>query len=70
MPGHEAHGAWKPQQGQQVPHEQGFRHALEAALQQTGWPAGDYEDVTVEHTAKVSITNPGNILEYRVKLTG
>jgi len=70
MPGHEGHGSWKPQPGHPVSPEQGLGHAIEAALAQTGWPPGDYEDVTIEFSVKVNVTNPGNILEYRVKLTG
>ena len=51
-----------------VPHEEGFRHALENALAKTGWPAGRHEKVRVEFSATVEIYNPGHIVEYVVDL--
>jgi hypothetical protein len=52
----------------QIPHEEGFRHALDHALARTGWPPGEYADVKVEYSVKMQVVNPGHIVEYCVKL--
>jgi len=52
-----------------IPHEQGFRQALDNALLKTGWASGDYKNVKVEQFATINVVNPGRIVEYCVTLT-
>lgn len=52
-----------------IPHEQGFRMALDNALRKTGWTPGDYTNVKVEQFATITVVNPGHIVEYCVTLT-
>ena len=51
-----------------IPHEEGFRHALDNALKKTGWPRGVHSDVRVEFSATIEVVNPGRIVEYAVRL--
>ena len=51
-----------------ITHEEGFRNALDHALERTGWPPGEYSDVKVEYSVKMEVVNPGHIVEYAVKL--
>jgi hypothetical protein len=50
-------------------HWDGWNAALDDALQNTGWKAGDHKNVAVEFYANVNVVNPGSIVEYIVKLT-
>jgi hypothetical protein len=49
-------------------HWDGWNAALDDALKNTGWKAGDHKDVTVEFYANINVVNPGSIVEYAVKL--
>lgn len=51
-----------------IPHEEGFRHAIDAALKKTGWPSGVYPNVRVELSATIEVVNPGHIVEYAATL--
>lgn len=51
-----------------IPHEEGFRHALDDALKRIGWPAGDYRGARIELNAHVEVVNPGHIVEYGVTI--
>jgi len=53
-----------------VPHDEGFRRALDIALKKTGWPAGHYANVKVEYSLEIDVVNPGNVTGYVVKLGG
>jgi len=50
-------------------HWDGWNHALDDALKNTGWKAGRHDGVAVEFGANIDVVNPGNIVEYTVKLT-
>jgi hypothetical protein len=51
-----------------IPHEEGWRHALDNALaKKSGWPKGDHT-AAVELSAKINVVNPGSIVEYVVTL--
>ena len=50
-------------------HSDGWNAALDAALEKTGWKAGDYKNVKVEFLATIKVVNPGSIVEYAVRLT-
>ncbi|HEY8028121.1 MAG TPA: hypothetical protein VIE38_01290 [Gaiellaceae bacterium] len=50
-------------------HWDGWNAALDDALKKTGWKSGDYDNVHIEFFANVKVVNPGNIVEYAVKLT-
>ena len=52
-----------------IPHEQGFRMALDNALLKTGWTPDTYKNVKVEQFATINVVNPGRIIEYCVVLT-
>jgi len=53
-----------------IPHEEGFRHAIDAALARVGptsrggWPTGEHKNVKVELSATIEVVNPGHIIEY------
>jgi hypothetical protein len=51
-----------------IPHEEGFRAAIDNALKKTHWPKGDHANVAVELTVTVRVVNPGHIVEYGAKL--
>jgi hypothetical protein len=51
-----------------IPHEEGFRHAFDNALQKTGWSAGRYSNVKLELSATIEVVNPGKVIEYCVVL--
>jgi len=62
-------GTFKPRKGAApIPHEEGFRNALDNALKKTKWPAGVHGDIAVEFGVTVEVVNPGSIVEYRAKL--
>ena len=52
-----------------VPHDEGFRRALDAALKNTRWPAGSYRNVRVEFSINIEVVNPGNVIDYVATLT-
>ncbi len=52
-----------------IPHEEGFRQALNVALRKTGWESGIYKNVKIEQFATIEVVNPGRIIEYCVVLT-
>ena len=63
-------GRFRVRQGSvRIPHEEGFRHALDHALDRIGWPPGEYSDVKVEYSVNIQVVNPGHIVEYRATLT-
>jgi hypothetical protein len=46
-------------------HSAGWNAALDDALSKTHWrPLGEHDNVRVEFSAKVRVTNPGSIVEY------
>jgi hypothetical protein len=49
-------------------HWEGWNAALDDALKNTGWGAGKHDGVHVEFYANIEVVNPGNIVEYSVKL--
>jgi hypothetical protein len=49
-------------------HWDGWNGALDNALKKTGWKPGSYTSVQVEFYANVDVVNPGQIVEYAVKL--
>jgi hypothetical protein len=56
-----------------IPHEEGFRRALDDALKRrlrpAQWPAGTYENVRVEFAINMKVVNPGSVIDYIVTLT-
>jgi hypothetical protein len=64
-------GSYKVKMGpnaKPIPHEEGWRHALDNALaKKSGWPKGDNMAV-VEFSARINVVNPGSIVEYVVML--
>ncbi len=62
-------GRFKVREGAvRIPHEEGFRHVLDRALDRTGWPSGSYANVKVEFSVTMEVVNPGHIVEYCAKL--
>ncbi len=57
-----------------IPHEEGFRRALDDALKKrlrhNVWPAGEYENVKVEYSINMRVVNPGHVIDYLVTLVG
>ena len=55
-----------------IPHEEGFRHALDKALNSLTtrgkWPPDVYRNVRVEFSATIEVVNPGHIVEYAATL--
>ena len=65
-----ARGRYRVREGAApIPHEEGFRHALDDALRRIGWPADRYRDVRVEFFATIVVVNPGHVVEYSARLT-
>jgi hypothetical protein len=60
-------GTFKVPHGERIPHHQGFDHAFDAALKQLGWRPGQH-GATVQFTARINVTNPGQVGEYGVTL--
>ncbi|HEX6701943.1 MAG TPA: hypothetical protein VF101_14545 [Gaiellaceae bacterium] len=50
-----------------IKHHEGFHLAIEDALANHDWPAGDH-DASVHFGAVVNVTNPGVIHEYVVRI--
>lgn len=50
-------------------HSDGWNAAIDNALLNTGWAPGNYKNVKVDFFANIDVVNPGNIVEYSVKLT-
>ena len=50
-------------------HSDGWNAAIDNALLNTGWQPGNYPKVKVDFYADINVVNPGNIVEYSVKLT-
>jgi hypothetical protein len=68
-----ATGRYKPDEDRDRPfppddHHIGWDRALQKALRDIGWPAGEHE-AHVEFGALVGVTNPGHVIEYRVTLS-
>jgi hypothetical protein len=57
-----------------IPHEEGFRRALDDALKkrlrENVWPAGEYQNVKVEYAINMRVVNPGHVIDYLVTLVG
>jgi len=68
-------GKWTPPKREHVrfSHSDGFNAALDNALSKTHWKSREgnnvFEDVRVEFTATVRVTNPGSIIAYFATLT-
>jgi len=65
--GRMAEGDWSPEQS--ISHSDGFDKALDKAVGAASkWGPGQHY-VKVTYEARIDVTNPGAIGEYRVKLT-
>jgi hypothetical protein len=63
-------GKYKPDddRGRPFPpedHHIGWDRALKRALDDLGWPPGDYP-TQIEFGALIHVTNPGHVIEYHV----
>ena len=50
-------------------HWDGWNAALDSALKNSNWPKGSYKGAEVQFFASIDVTNPGNIVEYSVKIS-
>ena len=48
-------------------HHVGWNKALALALRQMNWPIGQH-NTHIDFSAKIDVTNPGNVIEYIVTI--
>jgi hypothetical protein len=66
-PGEPVTGTFEVPRGTKVSPHQGFDNAFNAALERLGWEPGEH-GATIQFSARITVTNPGEVGEYRVTI--